>query len=216
MALTRTRTVKNKHAANKSGIKGSKTARNPQSDGVVKSRKPKGKLPPTQVKSRTAVADLLKKRHKKVYSEKELDIPALNMITPAGVQKPKGQKKGKVFVDDRVSLSSETVNAGLGLALIGHEQESMTTILAMVQAEKDGQVESKMIKARQMEAIREARRTEAETKEAERNARLEDTKASLRKKRKRPLAPNETNVNDIAVAGTKAAKPKKRVSFAQG
>jgi hypothetical protein len=25
------------------------------------------------------------------------------MITPVGVEKPKGKKKGKVFVDDRVS-----------------------------------------------------------------------------------------------------------------
>ena len=41
-------------------------------------------------------------------------------------------------------------------------QESMTTILAIVTAEKDGQIESKMIKARQMEEIREARKAEAE------------------------------------------------------
>ena len=37
-----------------------------------------------------------------MYTEKELNIPALNMITPIGVEKPKGKKKGKVFVDDRV------------------------------------------------------------------------------------------------------------------
>lgn len=37
-----------------------------------------------------------------MYTEKELDIPQLNMITPIGVGKPKGKKKGKVFVDDRV------------------------------------------------------------------------------------------------------------------
>ncbi len=37
------------------------------------------------------------------------------------------------------------------------EQESMLTILAMVNADKDGQIESKMMKARQMEEIREAR-----------------------------------------------------------
>ncbi len=48
------------------------------------------------------------------------------MIVPAGVQKPKGMKKGKVFVDD---------------------QESMMTILAMVNADKEGQIESKMMKA---------------------------------------------------------------------
>jgi 60S ribosomal subunit assembly/export protein LOC1 len=92
----------------------------------------------------------------------------------------------------------------------------MTTILAMVQAEKEGQIESKMMKARQMEEIREARRVEAEKKEEERTASLEETKASLRKKRKRNREPNEDNVNDITLTGTKVAgnKKKKRVSFA--
>ncbi len=104
MAPTRTRTVKNKHAANKSGIKGSKTAKTSKLDGVVKSKKPKGKVQSTQVRGRTSASDLLRKRQKKVYSEKELDLPTLNTVVPAGVQKPKGKKKGKIFVDDRVSL----------------------------------------------------------------------------------------------------------------
>lgn len=93
----------------------------------------------------------------------------------------------------------------------------MTTILAIVQADKEGQIESKMIKARQMEEIREARRVEAEKKDAERQARLDETKDSLRKKRKRN--PNSKEANDDSVkeftsAGTKAAKPKKKVAFA--
>ena len=50
-----------------------------------------------------ALAALKKKRT--VYTEKELGIPQLNMIAPVGVEKPKGKKKGKVFVDDRVSPS---------------------------------------------------------------------------------------------------------------
>lgn len=67
------------------------------------------------------------KRHaRKVYTEEELSIPKLNMITPAGVHKFKGKKMGKVFVDD---------------------QKSMMTILAMVNAEKEGQIESKMMRA---------------------------------------------------------------------
>ena len=44
------------------------------------------------------------KKKRRVYTEKELGIPQLNMITPVGVEKPKGQKKGKVFVDDRASI----------------------------------------------------------------------------------------------------------------
>jgi len=64
-------------------------------------RKPKGKGPPPKPqKNQTALGTLKKKR--RVYTEKELDIPQLNMITPIGVEKPKGKKKGKVFVDDRV------------------------------------------------------------------------------------------------------------------
>lgn len=91
----------------------------------------------------------------------------------------------------------------------------MATILAMVQAEREGQIESKMIKARQMEEIREARQLEAEKKEAEKKAVLEKTKESLRKKRKRDKPTNESNINDVTMTGTRATKaPKKRVSFA--
>lgn len=101
MAPSRTTTVKSKHAANKSGIRNSKTSARPQGDGVSKSKKPKGKGPPPKPqKSAGSLAALKKKR--RVYTEKELGIPALNMITPIGVEKPKGKKKGKVFVDDQV------------------------------------------------------------------------------------------------------------------
>jgi 60S ribosomal subunit assembly/export protein LOC1 len=87
----------------------------------------------------------------------------------------------------------------------------MNTILSMVQAEKNGQIESKMIKARQMEEIREARKVEAEKKENERKERIEDTKDALRKKRKRKSAGDE---EDFKNEGAKAGKSKKRVSFA--
>lgn len=97
----------------------------------------------------------------------------------------------------------------------------MTTILAMVQAEKDGQIESKIMKSRQMEEIRQARLAEAEKKDSERQAKMDETKASLRKKRKRTAA-NGTRgseegegVGHLTSAGTKAVKAKKkRVSFA--
>ncbi|RYO80568.1 hypothetical protein DL764_009883 [Monosporascus ibericus] len=199
MAPSRTRTIKNKHATAKSGISGSKASKTSSSDDIVKSKR-KGPAPPAkQVKPRNAV-DLLKKKQKKTYSEKELGIPQLNMVTPVGVTKPKGKKKGKVFVDDK---------------------ETMSTILAIVQAEKEGQIESKMMKARQMEEIREARRAEAETKEQEKKSKLEETKEALRKKRKR-TRPSEgaadgdaDGIKEATSAGTNAAKPKKkRVSFA--
>ncbi|KAH7032944.1 60S ribosomal subunit assembly/export protein LOC1 [Microdochium trichocladiopsis] len=203
MPPSRTKTVKNKHAGAKSGISGSKSSKSSgPPDGIVRQRSSssKGKAPTTtakQVKGRSATS-LLNKKRKKVYTEKELGLPQLNMITPIGVTKPKGKKKGKVFVDDR---------------------ESMSTILALVQADKEGQIESKMIKARQMEDIREARRLEAEKKEEERKGKLDETKESLRRKRKRPSATgdavDEFAVKDVASAGSRASKAKKKkVAFA--
>lgn len=83
------------------------------------------------------------KKKKRVYTEKELDIPKLNGIIPAGIAKPKGQKKGKKFVDDPAS---------------------MMAIMSVVNAEKEGHIESKIMRARQLEEIREAKRKEAEAR----------------------------------------------------
>ena len=88
----------------------------------------------------------------------------------------------------------------------------------MVQAEKKGQIESKMIKARQMEEIREARKVEMEKKESEKISKMEDAKSALRKKRKRhggqTDGDNDVSTKQISSAGTKAGKTRKRVSFA--
>lgn len=46
------------------------------------------------------------------------------------------------------------------------------TILALVNADKEGQIESKMMKSRQMEEIREARRVEAEKREERKKGEL--------------------------------------------
>ncbi|PTB68034.1 hypothetical protein BBK36DRAFT_1115209 [Trichoderma citrinoviride] len=202
MAPNKTRTIKNKHAGSKSGSTGGASGKGgpkrSSTDGVSKSKsksnKPKGPVVSQQVKEKNR-ALLMKRPKKKTYTAEELGIPTLNMITPVGVEKPKGKKKGKVFVDDK---------------------ESMTTILSLVQAEKEGHIESKMIKARQMEEIREARRIEAEKKSAEKKAKLEDTKESLRKKRKRRNdSDGGDNLKSISQTGSKATKAsKKRVSFA--
>ncbi|KAM0452403.1 hypothetical protein ACHAO4_005614 [Trichoderma viride] len=198
MAPSKTRTIKNKHAGPKGGSGAAAKGGDKRSatDGVSKpkSKKPKGPVVSQQVKEKNR-ALLMKRPKKKTYTAEELGIPTLNMITPIGVEKPKGKKKGKVFVDDK---------------------EGMTTILSLVQAEKEGHIESKLIKARQMEEIREARKVEADKKAAERKAMLEDTKDSLRKKRKRTLNSREGNdTKTISLTGTKANKAsKKRVSFA--
>lgn len=112
MPPSRTKTIKNKHATNKSGISGSKASRSGPADGIVKTKRKPSTSTPKQVKGR-GTASLLKKK-KKVYTEKELGIPQLNMITPIGVSKPKGKKKGKVFVDDRVRISAHIQPAMFG------------------------------------------------------------------------------------------------------
>ena len=100
-------------------------------------------------KSKSKISDGKKKRRE--YTEKELDIPALNGIVPAGIAKPKGQKIGKKFVDDPAS---------------------MMAIMSMVNAEKEGHIESKIMKARQLEEIREAKRKEAEARSDEKKAKF--------------------------------------------
>ena len=77
--------------------------------GISKSRvakKATSKLPPPKQQKTKAASSTIKhgvgKKKKRVYTEKELGIPKLNMITPLGVEAPKGKKRGKVFVDDAV------------------------------------------------------------------------------------------------------------------
>jgi 60S ribosomal subunit assembly/export protein LOC1 len=96
----------------------------------------------------------------------------------------------------------------------------MMTILAMVNADKEGQIESKMMKARQMEEIREARKAEQEKRMEMRKSKLDEAKEAIRKKRKRlgtGTAEGEEgeSVRREATAGTRSLKVKrKRVSFA--
>ncbi|KAI4282156.1 MAG: hypothetical protein L6R38_003136 [Xanthoria sp. 2 TBL-2021] len=190
-----TRTVRSKFAASKSenskGLKKSSLG----SSGIKKSKPSKGAKPPPPKQQKTKPTARPAKRKRRVYTEKELGLPKLNTITPVGVDLPKGKKKGKVFVDD---------------------QESMMTILAIVNANKEGQIESKMMKSRQMEEIREARRKEAEARQEQRHSKLEERKDSIRRKRK---VKTEGNVASAPLENKErrlqASKSgKKRVSFA--
>ena len=88
------------------------------------------------------------------------------------------------------------------------------TILAMVNAEKEGQIESKMVKARQMEHIREARKAEQEKKEAERKDKLNKIKDGLRRKRNKNSENARIDLAEETADRTKRdGKPKKKVSF---
>jgi len=144
------------------------------SSSKVSKNKDAKRPPPKEVKAKARTEpSLLKKKQKREYTEEELDLPKLNMITPAGVVKPKGKKKGKKFVDDAVRTPSLPMgvfewmmDANCGL------QEGMMTIMAMVNADKEGQIESKMMKARQLEEIRQARIKEQEARQAQKKSKL--------------------------------------------
>lgn len=104
--MGRTATIKTKPTT-RTGAKISKSSASASSSkpgskptGVTKS-KPKGKAAPKTVQ-KTKRPDAAPKKKKRVYTAEELGVPKLNMITPVGVEKPRGKKKGKVFVDDAV------------------------------------------------------------------------------------------------------------------
>ncbi|KAL8952580.1 MAG: hypothetical protein Q9222_001534 [Ikaeria aurantiellina] len=188
-----TKTVRSKHAVNKSG-RSKEPRKSADSSTFSKTRKFKGpKLPPPKQHKPSPISRPLKPK-KRVYTEKELGLPKLNTITPVGVDLPEGKKKGKIFVDDA---------------------ESMMTILAIVNAEKEGQLESKVMRSRQMEEIREARRKEAESRQQQKQSKLEETKDSLRRSRKRkPEAPTQTEPLKTSNGRARSlTSGKKRVSF---
>lgn len=95
------------------------------------------------------------------------------------------------------------------------------TILAMVNAEKEGQIESKMMKARQLEEIREARKKEAEARHLQKKSKLDAAKDSIRNKKKRKGGQDKSEAADEETPaaskanGSKSSKPKRKsVSFA--
>lgn len=130
------------------------------------------------------------------YTEKELKVPQLNGIRPAGVLKPPNAKKGKNFVDDK---------------------DSMNAILAMVMAEKEGNIESKMMRARQLEEVREARKLEAEKRSESKKAGFEERKQEIKDhKKKRQVTVGDAvadQARESKFSKLATKKPKKRVSF---
>lgn len=145
--------------------KGGKGSAKPSSAGVKKSKKPQGRVSGEQVKTKNALAHKeSNKKKKKVYTAQELGIPELNGIRPEGVTKPPNMKKGKKFVDD---------------------DEGMNAIMALVMAEKEGNIESKMQKARHLEELREAKKAEAEKRAKSKKESFEGRKQIIAENEKR-------------------------------
>lgn len=182
-------TTKVKAGAAKSA---NKRSTKPSSSGSSSKNKKKPSTPATQHRPKPSSATTKKKLppHKR-YTEAQLKVPQLNGIRPAGVQKLPNKKKGKVFVDDG---------------------DGMRTIMAMVMAEKEGNIESKMQRARQMEEIREAKRVEAEKKAQSKKEGLEERKSEIKRGKKRVRKVEDDDV-DVARSEKKERRPKKRVSF---
>lgn len=88
-------------------------------------------------------------------------------------------------------------------------------IMSVVNAEKEGHLESKIAKARQLEEIREAKRKEAEARKSDKDLAFEERKKDLKKKRKRhgePTAAKSDEGEKIKEKDRKF-KQRKRVSF---
>lgn len=173
-----------------------------------------GKLPSKmtkQVKTKPGAQTVKSKKKKPSYTDAQLNLPVLNSIVPANAKTTHkaggtGKKKGKVYVDDA---------------------ESMMTIMAIVNAEKDGELEGKVQKERQMEEIREARRKEAEKKELARRGKIESVKEDIKsaKRSKRFGSGGQRERDGAGATGKtgqdgesgkeKSGKPKRKsVSFA--
>lgn len=152
---------------------------------------------PSQLKTKSGTTSTKKKKPPHMrYTEKELKVPQLNGIRPAGVLKPPNAKKGKNFVDDK---------------------DSMNAILAMVMAEKEGNIESKMMRARQLEEVREARKLEAEKRSESKKAGFEERKQEIKDhKKKRQVTVGDAvadQARESKFSKLATKKPKKRVSF---
>lgn len=157
------------------------------------------KPPPKQQKTKPGAHNPKPgKKKTPIYTDKQLGLPSLNSIIPASHPtklasgKGTGKKKGKVFVDD---------------------VEAMQTIMSIVNAEKDGVIESKMIKMRRLEEIREARQKEQEKRDAAKRGVLDQKMEEVKGKRRRRKAADAPTSNGDAVP-EKKGKKKKSVAFA--
>lgn len=84
--------------------------------------------------------------------------------------------------------------------------------MSVVNAEKEGHLESKIAKSRQLEEIREAKRLAADERSDEKKEKFEERKAALKKKRRRNADKLDADVQPEKDEKGKY-KQRKRVSF---
>lgn len=99
------------------------TRTKPQSAAEPAAKQKRKFVPKTHTKAGVAVGSKIKKKDPKKrrladLAKLEKELPKLNMITPAGVVKPRGRKKGKVFVEDKVGRIWGWFGLGL-IAVVG-------------------------------------------------------------------------------------------------
>ncbi|KAK3114609.1 60S ribosomal subunit assembly/export protein [Teratosphaeriaceae sp. CCFEE 6253] len=187
-------TSKPKTGSSKGPNKRSGGSKTPSKSGPSFKAKKPGSKPaskPSQLKTKSSTPSVKKKPPHMRYTEKELKVPQLNGILPAGVQKRPNAKKGKVFCDDK---------------------DQMNAILAIVMAEKEGNIESRMMRARQLEEIREARRLEAEKRAEGHKDKFEERKQEIKEKKK-ARRNGTAAVPEDAAEEKGSKKPRKRVAF---
>ncbi|KAF3107274.1 60S ribosomal subunit assembly/export protein [Orbilia oligospora] len=192
-----------KTTSSSSSSSSSTTDPKPFTPGKLSSSKRHKKPTPSSTSStikKPTSTNKIRKPHKKPlkdrYTDAQLKLPTLNGIVPAGVTKPRGKKKGKVFVEDK---------------------ETMMDILELVNNSVDGVIQGKVEKNRRLEVVREQKRKEQERRERDKEAKLEDVKDSLKKKRKRRVGGttnDDDDDNDVDHKPTKSARKRKSVSFA--
>ncbi|KAI5806579.1 hypothetical protein DFH27DRAFT_548735 [Peziza echinospora] len=125
--------------------------------------------------------------------ELEKHLPNLNMIVPAGVVKPSGKKRGKVFVEDK---------------------QTMVEILKLVNETREKVVEKKLDRGRQLEALREERRREQDERDRARKEKLDSAKDSVRRKRK--SSDKDGEGMDASSSSSSKSKKKKPTHTADG
>lgn len=130
------------------------------------------------------------RKKRRTYTDAELAIRPLNTVAhPSAITKH--GKKGKVLVPDG--------DAGRDL---------VQGILDQVNLDVEGQVRSKLQRVRDLEAVRERKRSEMEAKERSRAALLEKKKAEIRKDKSGP-ATGTFGIGDADATSTRAKRDRK-------